>query len=186
MKVIDFIREYDEAEKSGLDDEIIRKHMNDEYVLFEDKVDAAKAIVDACYWNTEEDDFGNSRSVLNINSILKYYLTHMVILELFTDLERSFDGKQMLDDFNELNRRGIFKKIKQYINPDELSEFNTILQMICDDVIANEYENHAFVRKQVTRISDLFINVLRPVLEELDYEKIKNDLINSINGQSKK
>ena len=180
MKVIDFIREYDEAEKSGLGDEIICNHINDEYVLFENKVDAAKSIVDACYWDTEKDDFGNSRSVLNINSILKYYLTHMVILELFTDLEKSSDGKQMLDDFNQLNRRGIFKRINQNINSDELSEFNEILQMVCDDVIANEYEGHAFVTKPMERFKNLCIYVFQPILKELDFEKIKSELLSSM------
>ena len=179
MKIIDFIKEYDEAKEAGFKDEIIRKHINNEYVLFENKVDAAKTIVDTCYWETEEDDFGNSRSVLNINSILKYYLTYMVILELFTDLERSPDGKQMLDDFNQLNRRGIFEEIKQNINQNELSEFNTILKMVSDDVIANEYENHAFLTKQMERLKNLCVYVFGPILKDLDLEKIKNELLSS-------
>ena len=178
MKIIDFVKEYDQAKKQGLEfeDKIIKDCLKNEYVLFERKVDAAQAIVDACYWKTETDERGNKRSVLQINSILKYYLTYMAILELFTTLEKSSDGKEMLIEFNLLNKRGIIKKITEYIDQDELAEFKMVLQMVCDDVVANEYENHAFVEKQIERLGGLFTYVLKPILDELDYDKIKSNV----------
>ena len=174
MKVIDFINIYDNADSK---DRVVCDHLKDEYIPFEKKADAAKAITDVCYWDTETDEHGNSKSVLRINSILKYYLTYMTILELFTDLEKASSGKQMLEDFNQLNKRGIIKKIIQNINQDELSEFYSILQMTCDDIVSNEYENHAFITKQVNKYLDILRTLIIPTIENIDLNKIK-DIVN--------
>lgn len=177
MKINDFIKEYDEINNELLRVGKINECIKNEYVPFEKKADAAVAIADACFWEEEKDSFGNRRTVLNKNSVMKYYLTYMAILELFTNLEKSDNGEQMLDDFNQLNKRGILKLIMHEINQDELSEFYKILEMVCDDVVVNEYENHAFVSKQITRLENLFSYVIQPIINELDFDKIKKELI---------
>ena len=63
--------------------------------------------------------------------------------------------------------------IIQSINPRELKEFNMVLQMTQDDVIANEFENHAFISQQVERFGQLIGTALSPVIEQLDFEQIE-------------
>ena len=170
MTAIRFRKTLEEKEK------MVKEHMKNEYVPYEKKADIAKAIVQNCYWTDEKDANGNVRSVLHVDSVAKHMCTCMAIVDLYTDIERQkFEGK-MLDDFNALNGSGILDIILSNIDQRELKEFNMVLQMTCDDVIANEFENHAFINKQVDRFGKIIGNILLPIASQLDLDQIKNIL----------
>ena len=66
--------------------------------------------------------------------------------------------------------------------PDhEIKEFNTVIQMTADDLYANEYEPHAFIKSQVERFGTLIGNVVGPILSGIDIDKIQ-EFINGIGG----
>ena len=48
-----------------------------------------------------------------------------------------------------------------------------VIQMTADDLIANEYEPHAFFKNQIERFGNLIGTSLKPVLEGLDLSKIQ-------------
>ena len=54
-----------------------------------------------------------------------------------------------------------------------------ILQLICEDIITNEFENHAFISKQVDRFGELIGLAITPFLDNLDIDKIK-EFVNEI------
>lgn len=152
--------------------QFVKEYIKNEYVPFETKADVAKAIVDTSYWRTEKID-GNKRKVLHVDSVANYMLKCMALVDLYTNIERQKNENKMLDDFNTLNGSGILDMIIQSINPRELKEFNMVLQMTQDDVIANEFENHAFISQQVERFGQLIGTALSPVIEQLDFEQIE-------------
>lgn len=152
--------------------QMVREHILDQYVPFEKKADIAKAIVDNSYWRNEKID-GEKRKVLHIDSVANYMLKCMAIVDLYTDIERQKGDGKMLEDFNTLNGSGVLDFIIQSISQRELKEFNMILQMTQDDVIANEFENHAFISQQVERFGKLVGTALSPVISQLDIGQIE-------------
>ena len=152
--------------------QFVNEYIKNEYVPFETKADVAKAIVGTSYWRTEKID-GNKRKVLHVDSVANYMLKCMALVDLYTNIERQKNEGKMLEDFNTLNGSGILDMIIQSINPRELKEFNMVLQMTQDDVIANEFENHAFISQQVERFGQLIGTALSPVIEQLDFEQIE-------------
>lgn len=153
--------------------QMVQEHIINQYVPFEKKADIAKAIVNSSYWREEEDGNGGKRKVLHIDSVANYMLKCMAIIDLYTDIERQKGDGKMLDDFNILNSSGILDMLIQNINQRELKEFNMVLQMTQDDVIANEFENHAFISQQIERFGKLIGTALSPVISQLDIGQIE-------------
>ena len=154
--------------------DLIQKYIKNEYVPYEEKVNTANAIADIAYWQTETQADGTETRFLHVDSTVKYMLTCMATIDLFTNIERQKQNGKMLEDFNLLNSSGVFDLVIRNINQRELKEFNMILQLVCDDLITNEYENHAFISKQVNRFGRLIGASVAPVLESLDMEQIVN------------
>jgi len=153
--------------------DMLKKHIKNEYVPYEKKADIAKAIADNSYWESETLPDGTEVKNLHVNSVAKYMLTCIAIFDLYTDIERQKGDGKMLDDFNTLNSSGIFDLLIQNVDQRELKEFNMILSMTCDDVIANEFENHAYISKQIDRFGKLVGTTLAPVISQLDIEEIR-------------
>lgn len=162
---------------------LIKEHIKSEYIPYEQKSEVAKRIVDSCYYKIEKDG-DLERHIMHIDSVAKYMLTCMAIVDLFTDIERSKKNGNMLDDFNSLNSTGVFDILIKNINQRELKEFNMVLQMTCDDVMTNEYEPHAFIGKQVERIGNLVSSIIIPIVDQMDIEKIQN-IINDMNNMGR-
>ena len=175
MDIKTFIMMFDKKAKEDKSKEFLASHIKDAYVPYENKVAIAQKIIETSYYSpTNEDKSGG----IHVNSAAKYMLTCMSFLDLYTDIERSKGEDAMLDDFNELNSRGIFDGILSMGNEREMKEFRMILEMVADDLMTNEYEPHAFVRSQVERFGQLLGMTLAPVLENLDAEKLKEVLEN--------
>ena len=170
MKLDIFIKLFDQKAKNGQGEDYLKERIKNVYIPFEKKADVAKAILDASYWRTRDDE----SKELHIDSVAKYMLSCVSLIDLYTDIERSKKENSMLDDFNKLNERGIFDMVIGMIDKRELKEFNMVLQMTADDLMTNEYEGHAFVRNQVERFGNLIGAVLGPVLKEIDLEKIQD------------
>ena len=172
IKITAFMNAYKfrKTDEEKLD--MIKKYIKNEYVPYEEKADVAKAIVDNSYWKTRKEENGEVK-YLHIDSVACYMLKCMAIVDLYTDIERQKGDGKMLEDFNTLNQFGILDLIVQNIDQRELREFNMILQMTEDDVISNEFENHAFISKQVERFGTLIGTALSPVISQLDLGQIQ-------------
>lgn len=167
------IHEFDDINK------YVKTHIIKEYVPYEKKADIAKAIVDNCYWRTVTDVNGNKHKELHVDSVAKHMLFCMSVIKLFTDIECQYGDGKMLEDFNALNRPGVIDIIMQNINEREINEFRMLVQLTCDDVMTNEFENHAFIIKQVNRFGELVGTAIAPFVSQLDVDKIK-EVINNI------
>lgn len=178
MKLSAFMTAYKFRKTAEEKEKIVIEHIKNEYVLYEKKADIAKAIVDNCYWRMAKDLDGTEHKELHIDSVAKYMLTCMAIVDLYTDIERQKGDGKMLEDFNILNGSGVLDYIINNINERELKEFNMVLEMTCEDVMTNEYENHAFITKQVYRFGNLISTALSPVLAQIDLDKINNMIKN--------
>lgn len=174
INVTDFMNKFNSKKTDDEKLKLVKHYIKNEYIPYEKKADYASLVVDSSYWVVNDEE-----KTLHVNSVAKHMLACMAVVELFTDIERDKDKDTMLDSFNALNGSGALDLIINNIDERELKEFNMVLQMTCDDVITNEYENHAFIIKQVDRFGKLIGNAIVPVLSTLDTEKIE-ELIKSM------
>lgn len=123
----------------------LKEHIKTDYIPFEKKADIAKAIVQASYYVKEKDINGNEVQKFRADSIAKYMLTCMSLIDLYTDIDRNKNQGKMVEDFNILNEYGIFDAMIQNMPQRELKEFNMVIQMTIDDLLTNEYEIHSFI-----------------------------------------
>ncbi len=175
-KISAFLAEYKTKKTIEEKDECVKKYMNNNYVPYDKKADVANAIADTAYHRVEIDKDGNERKVLHVDSIARYMLTCMSVVDLYTNIERQRIGGNMLDDFNALMSVGALDLIIKNLDPSELKEFKMVVQMACDDLMTNEYENHAFISKQVERFGKLVGNFISPLLSQLDMSKVEEIL----------
>lgn len=168
MKLQNFMNVYKMKKTNEERIDEIKKHIIDNYVPYEAKADIAKAIIDASYYKIE-----NGKKILFINSVAKYMLSCMAVFDLYTDFERQKRDGKIVEDFNIINGSGILDIILKLVNERELKEFRMIIDMVADDAISNEYENHAFIKNQMERFSELLGGILLPVLKDIDVNKIK-------------
>lgn len=166
VKLNAFMTAYKFRKTNEEKEKYILEHMKNEYVPLEKKSAVAQVIVDTCCWTTNDD----GTKELHIDSVAKYMTTCMAMVDLYTTIERNKNN--ILDDFNTLNQSGVLDFIVQNIDQRELKEFNMVLQMVYDDTMTNEYENHAYITKQVNRFATLIGATLSPILSNLDMDKV--------------
>jgi len=164
MKIDEFIKETNSEYNHAYE-----MHVKNIYVPIEKKQARAKTIVQsACYITTED---GGKQ--YHVNSVAIYVLTGLTYVDLYTDIER---GENILEDFNKLNEICFFEDMKNFISEREREEFEMVLDMELEDLEKNEYELGAFIRNQVERFATLFGTALAPVLENIDLDKVKEQL----------
>ena len=163
-------------EKDRVD--LIKSHVLDKYIPLEEKQVRAQNIIKSSYYLKDND--GNE--IFHINSVAKYMLTCMTLIDIYTDIERSTREGKIVEEFNKLNEAGIFDILIQSINQRELKEFNMVLDMEANDVMTNEYEPGGFVRNQVTRFGNLVGATLLPIIESIDLSELENILKNKLSN----
>lgn len=170
MKIDTFIKLYStkktEEEKSDAINQVM-KHVS---ISYSDKVDRANLIAQHSYYTKEKDINGVENEVFKQNSAAKYMLYSLTLVDLYTNID--IDYKQSVEYFEKINGE-ILDRIIGAINERERKEFQMLLDFACDDVIANEYEPHAFLRQQIERFGALIGASLAPVLETLDMNKFE-------------
>ncbi len=155
----EFIAQYDENPGTLLDHVILR------YVPIEEKQARAKIIVQSS--STDVDVEGNES--YKANSVAKYVLTGLTLLDLYTDIQRTDD---VLKDFNSLNERRIFDEIAHQVDEAEIDEFYQVVKMEEEDLMQNEFEPHGFIKEQVERFGML----IGTALSGLDWEDLVSRL----------
>ena len=111
MKIAPFITLYKTKKTPDDQVEFVKEHIKADYVPFEKKADIAKAITQASYYVKEKDINNNEIQKFRADSVAKYMLTCMALIDLYTDIERNKNEGKMLEDFNKLNEHGIFDVI---------------------------------------------------------------------------
>lgn len=170
MKIDTFVKLFStkktEEEKSDAINQVM-KHVS---ISYSDKVERANLIAQHSYYTKEKDINGVENEVFKQNSAAKYMLYSLTLVDLYTNID--IDYKQSVEYFEKINGE-ILDRIIGAISERERKEFQMLLDFACDDVIANEYEPHAFLRKQIERFGALIGASLAPVLETLDMNKFE-------------
>lgn len=108
---------------------------------------------------------------IKFNSSKKYMLYVNAILSLYTKIDIS--SKESVKDFDMLDKYNLIDEILDTVPQDELSKFDTVMKMCTDDFIANNYEIHSFINKQIDKVTELLSKNMTPIIHELS-EKIND------------
>lgn len=162
MKFDEFMELYDNCKETDKRIVFVKEHIVKSYIPLEEKDVRSQIIINNSYY----DENGNFK----VNSTAKHMFTFLSIVDMYTDIDINF--KDGLNEYNELDKSMALDDIVSMIDEKDLNEFKIVLNMKCNDVITNEYEPHGYISKQVERFGELVGNVLKPVIEGLDVEKI--------------
>lgn len=185
--VKDFCKKYNDAKSEQTKETLIHSVMDPHYVPYEMKITICEKIVEASYYTTTDKNGVNVKK-LHVNSPAQYMLYCMNLVKEYTNIEVDF--KDVLKEFNLLNKSDLVDIIHNNIPEKELREFQIILDMVRNDVMQNEYETHAFISNQVERFGELFGRVVSPALEKLSDtianmdEKEIDKMINRLTGSN--
>ena len=169
MKIDTFLTLLKSKKKDDERIALIKERIKNKYVPIEEKQVRTNNIIKSSFYEKRDD----GTEVFHVNSVAKYMLTCMTLLDLYTDLERNQKEGKILEEFNKLNEQGVFDILVQSVDQRELKEFNMVLDMESSDVMANEYEPGAFVRNQIERFGNLIGTTLLPLLDKVDAGQIE-------------
>ena len=170
MKLDTFLKLYSVRKNAEEREALVREHITNTHVSYTDKCDRAELIARSSYYVKEKDENGIEQKKFHQNSAAKYMLYSLAVVDMFTDIDVDF--KNSVDFFEKINGE-ILDYIITNVNDRELNEFRMLLEFACDDLISNEYENHAFFREQFDRLGKLVSVSIKPLLEDLDVQKIQ-------------
>ena len=171
IKIADLVKKLSSlTEKERI--EYIKKNIkSEEYIPWNTKVALAKNIVRATSYRLEktEEDVYKPTNIIEVDSNNRFVLFVTKIIDTWTNIALS---ENIAEDFDDLNRLGVIDII---MNPEngiipakELNEFNVIVENSYNDIMVNEYEGHAFISNQITRITDVANVILQPLAEKLE------------------
>lgn len=173
MKLDTFLKLYSVRKNAEEREALVREHITNTHVSYTDKCDRAELIARSSYYVKEKDENGVEQKKFHQNSAAKYMLYSLAVVDMFTDIDVDF--KNSVEFFEKINGE-ILDYIVFNVNERELKEFKMLMDFACDDLLTNEYENHAFFKEQVERFGRLISVSITPLLEELDKEKIEKIL----------
>lgn len=152
--------------------DLLQRIMKNEYVPIEEKQVRAENIIK----NTSFIKNSDGTEKLHVNSVARHLFTFLTVIDMYTTVE--IDFKDAVNEYNELVKNGAMDAIFGEIPDRELKEFRMVLDFVASDLLTNEYENHAFIKSQVERFGNLVGNVIGPIIEGLDLNKIQEVIEN--------
>ena len=177
IKIADLVKRLTAMKEAEKLDYIKKNVKSESYVPWAEKVALATNIVNATTYGLEKKEDGTLSPTNNIkvDSNNRFVLFVVRVIQKWTNIKIS---ENVMQDFDELNRLGVIGIIINHENGiipiNELNEFEMICANCYDDICMNEYENHAFISNQITRITDVAKVLIEPLIEKVANMDDKN------------
>ena len=145
MDKIITVKEFVDGYKKQTDDvtnkkeKVHKKFVGNNYVNYATKLSVADQIVQLSSTNQVD---GQVNGQIKINSSLRYLLYVFNLIDLYTNI--TVDFSNILEEYDLLEEQGLVDELIRLMPQREVTSFETILKMVFDDFIQNNYENHAF------------------------------------------
>lgn len=147
ITVDEFIKKYNQFSSDELKAKYLEGIKKTDYVSYQNKVDLCSSVVKASYYVKGVDKTAR----LHINSPACYMLYVLMLVEAYTFIK--VDYKNVVSEFDKLNKNRDFIRIVSIIPEMEVKEMEMVLDMVKEDTITNEYEIHGYVSNLVDRFS---------------------------------
>lgn len=160
-----FVTKFNNAEDKV---EFCKSHIVNKYVDYQTKLTEVRRIADLGNYSSvssfEENEEGQERRIYKRNTPIMFYLLKMRLLMDYTDVEIK-DGEE-LDAFNALEEIGAVDGLISSIPENEITKWNTMLQMTNDDIYANERDFASYLDTKVDALG-MILNTLLSGLGEV-------------------
>lgn len=163
----DFTDEY-ESKISAQDKETFLKTKLkvEKYMPYSDKLTVADNIIKSSSYALAKNEEGKlyKTDKISVNSPMRYILFVMTVVNKYTNLEVNF--QDVMPEFDCLNKNCLVEYIFNRIGDKEISEFNTVLEMVLNDFLTNEYQFKNYINDIVYKIGGMAQH-LSPVLNNI-------------------
>jgi hypothetical protein len=154
--------------KNGADEKIeyLKKELEiKEYIPFANKRTLCKAVIDACC--------KKEGGLIKVDSVSRYIVFTISVISAYTNLEfYSGEDYDSLDEYDMLCEAGLLNPILALIG-EEYTTCNNMLNMILDDVIANNNTVEAVLGHALGKVSDSLdelISVFAEKVKEMELD----------------
>ena len=158
--------------KNGTEERIewIKKQLEvKNYLPFADKRELCKMVLDACCTKDES-------GLVKVDSVSRYILFTISVISKYTNLEFSSDldaEYDSLDEYDMLCEANVLNIILAVLG-DEYASCNNMLNMMLDDIIANNNTTEAVLGHALGKVSDSLDDLISALAEKV--EKMELDL----------
>lgn len=166
FNVKSFVEEYEKQLTDADRAKFLRNKLKTErYMPYADKLSIAENIVkSSSYAMVKEDGVLKQTDRIALNSPMRYILFVMTVVDKYTNIEVNF--KNIMPDFDALNFNSLIEVIFEKVGDKETAEFNTVVDMVLNDFMANKYQFKNYINDTLSRVSGL-VEKCAPLIDNI-------------------
>ena len=166
FNVKSFVEEYEKQVTDADKEKFLRSKLKTEkYMPYADKVTVAENIVKhSSYAMVKEDGVLKSTDRIALNSPMRYILFVMTVVDKYTNIEVNFQN--IMPDFDALNFNSLIEVVFEKVGDKETAEFNTVVEMVLNDFMANKYQFKNYIDDTLLKISGL-VEKCAPLIDNI-------------------
>lgn len=166
FNVKSFVEEYEKQSNDTDKAKFLRSKLKTEkYMPYADKLAIAENIVKhSSYAMVKEDGVLKQTDRIAFNSPTRYVLFVMTIIDKYTNIEVNF--KNVMPEFDALNFNGLIEVVFEKVGEKEMAEFNTVVDMVLNDFIANKYQFKNYIDDTLLKVSG-FVEKCAPLINNI-------------------
>ena len=166
FNVKSFVEEYEKCSNNDDKAKFLKSKLKTEkYMPYADKLTFAENIVKhSSYAMVKEDGNLKQTDRIALNSPMRYILFVMTVVDKYTNIEVNFGN--IMPDFDALNFNSLIEVIFEKIGDKETAEFNTVVEMVLNDFMANKYQFKNYIDDTLLKISGL-VEKCAPLIDNI-------------------
>lgn len=161
-----FVEEYEKCSNNDDKAKFLKSKLKTEkYLPYADKLTLAKNIVNhSSYATIKEDGVLKQTDRIALNSPMRYILFVMTVVDKYTNIEVNY--KNIMPDFDALNFNSLIEVIFERVGDKETAEFNTVVEMVLNDFMANKYQFKNYIDDTLLKVSGL-VEKCAPLIDNI-------------------
>ena len=166
FNVKSFVKEYEKCLNNDDKVKFLKSKLKiEKYMPYADKLTLAENIINhSSYAMIKEDGVLKQTNKIALNSPMRYILFVMTVVDKYTNIEVNF--KNIMPDFDDLNSNSLIEVIFEKIGDKETAEFNTVVEMVLNDFMANKYQFKNYIDDTLLKVSGL-VEKCAPLIDNI-------------------
>ena len=166
FNVKSFVEEYEKCSNNDDKTRFLKSKLKTEkYMSYADKLTLAENIVrSSSYAMIKEDGKLKQTDRIALNSPMRYILFVMTVVDKYTNIEVNFGN--IMPDFDALNFNSLIEVIFEKIGDKETAEFNTVVEMVLNDFMANKYQFKNYIDDTLLKVAGL-VEKCAPLIDNI-------------------
>ena len=166
FNVKSFVEEYEKCSNNDDRAKFLKTKLKTEkYMPYADKLTLADNIINhSSYAMVKEDGVLKKTDKIALNSPMRYILFVMTVVDKYTNIEVNFGN--IMPDFDALNFNSLIEVVFEKVGDKETAEFNTVVEMVLNDFMANKYQFKNYIDDTLLKISGL-VEKCAPLIDNI-------------------